>query len=192
MGKIAATLFISLDGVVGEPQEWSFPYWGDETSAYKDAELRASGAQLLGRFTYEGFAAAWPSRTGEFADKFNRMPKYVASSTLKSADWTNAHVLRGDLAAEIRKARDKTQGELTVHGSPTLVRWLLAHELLDELRLLTYPIVLGKGKRLFDGAAPANLRFVSAKPLSGGTVLLTYESAGKPTQGSIRAAGAPS
>ena len=158
MGRIIATEFVSLDGVVEAPgggEDFEYAGWsfeidrGEEGNKFKLDETHESEALLLGRRTYEGFAAAWPSREGEFADKFNRMPKYVVSSTLGTPEWSNTTVLRGDLVQEVGGLRERQGGPIVVHGSPTLVQGLLEHDLLDELRLMVYPVVLGKGKRLF-------------------------------------------
>jgi dihydrofolate reductase len=158
MGKVVATEFISVDGVIEDPGGaedfkyggWSFEFSrGDEGDNFKLEETRAADALLLGRVTYEGFAAAWPSREGEFADKFNSMPKYVVSSTLKDPEWTNTTVLQGDLGSAIKELRSQHEGDIVVHGSGQLVRALLEEDLLDELRLMTFPVVLGQGKRLF-------------------------------------------
>ena len=107
MGKIVVTEFMSLDGVIDEPQTWSFPYWNDEIAQYKTDELFASGAQLLGRVTYEGFAAAWPSRTGAFADRMNELPKYVVSTTLAAASWNNSHLINGDVAHAVSQLKQQ-------------------------------------------------------------------------------------
>src|SRR6202000_2428613 len=158
MGKIVATEFVSLDGVIEAPgggesykhQGWTFEIdRGPEGDKFKLDEALASEALLLGRTTYEGFAAAWPSMEGEFADKFNGMPKYVVSTTLSEPSWNNTTVLGGKLADEIAQLRDSLDGEITVHGSAQLVQGLLEHGLLDELRLMVFPVVLGSGKRLF-------------------------------------------
>lgn len=184
MGKIIATEFVSLDGVVeapggGEDFEhagWSFEIErGDEGNKFKLDETVDSEALLLGRKTYEGFAAAWPSRTGDFADKFNRMPKYVVSSTLGVPAWNNTTILRGDLAQEVGRLRERHAGPVVVHGSPTLVQGLLEHDLLDELRLMVYPVVLGKGKRLFGTTTKKKrLRLQSIKEVGDGVAILVY------------------
>ena len=184
MGKIIATEFVSLDGVVeapggGEDFEhagWSFEIErGDEGNKFKLDETVDSEALLLGRKTYEGFAAAWPSRTGDFADKFNRMPKYVVSSTLGVPAWNNTTILRGDLAQEVGRLRERHAGAVVVHGSPTLVQGLLEHDLLDELRLMVYPVVLGKGKRLFGNTTKKmRLRLRSFKEVGDGVAILVY------------------
>src|SRR6059058_5785828 len=149
MGKIVVTEFVSLDGVMEDPGGsegfkhggWTFEFSrGAEGDDFKLQETFESEALLLGRKTYEGFAAAWPSREGEFADKFNRMPKYVVSSTLGTPQWNNTTVLRGDLTEEVNRVREQHNGPIVVHGSPTLVQGLLEHDLLDELRLMVYPV----------------------------------------------------
>ena len=135
-------------------------------------------ALLLGRKTYEGFAAAWPSRDGEFADKFNSMPKYVVSSTLKDPDWTNSTVLDGDVAEEVSQLREEVDGEIVVHGSAQLVQALVEHGLVDELRLMVFPVVLGTGKRLFgETSDKRRLRLADSKTVGDGVAILTYEPA---------------
>jgi len=173
---LAATLFMTLDGVVEAPDKWSFPFWSDETGKFKSDELRATDALLLGRVTYEGFAAAWPGRKDEegFADRFNSMPKYVASKTSKKLEWNNSHLIKGDLAAEVSKLKQQPGHDIVIHGSPTLIRSLLPHDLIDEYRLLVYPIVLGRGKRLFDEASQANLKLAESETFSKGVVKLVY------------------
>jgi len=173
---LAATLFMTLDGVVEAPDKWSFPFWSDETGKFKLDELRATDALLLGRVTYEGFAAAWPGRKDEegFADRFNSMPKYVASKTLKKPEWNNSHLIKGDLAVEVSKLKQQPGHDIVIHGSPTLIRSLLPHDLIDEYRLLVYPIVLGRGKRLFDEASQAKLKLVESETFSKGVVKLVY------------------
>ena len=173
---LAATLFMTLDGVVEAPDKWSFPFWSDETGKFKLDELRATDALLLGRVTYEGFAAAWPGRKDEegFADRFNSMPKYVASKTLKKLEWNNSHLIKGDLAAEVSKLKQQPGQDIVIHGSPTLIRSLLPHDLIDEYRLLVYPIVLGRGKRLFDEASQAKLKLAESETFSKGVVKLVY------------------
>jgi dihydrofolate reductase len=185
MGRIIATEFVSLDGVVEAPgggEEFEYGGWsfeidrGPEGNQFKVDETMESEALLLGRKTYEGFAAAWPSREGEFADKFNNMPKYVVSSTLGTPDWKNTTVLRGDLAQEVGGLRERHGGPIVVHGSPTLVQGLLERDLLDELRLMVYPVVLGKGKRLFGSTTKKKpMRLKSSKLVGDGVEILVYE-----------------
>ncbi len=176
---LAATLFMSLDGVVESPEKWSFPFWSDETQEFKLDELRATDALLLGRVTYEGFAAAWPSRkdTDGFADRFNSIPKFVASKTLRNLDWNNSHLIKGDLATEVAKLKQQGGKDIVIHGSPTLIRSLLKHDLVDEYRLLVYPLVLGHGKRLFDEASQARLKLAESEAFSKGVVKLVYRQA---------------
>lgn len=184
MGRIIATEFVSLDGVVEAPgggENFEYAGWsfeidrGEEGNKFKLDEAIESDALLLGRRTYEGFAAAWPSRTGEFADKFNTMPKYVVSSTLGKPQWNNTTVLRGELAQEVGRLRERQDGAIVVHGSPTLVQGLLEHDLLDELRLMVYPVVLGKGKRLFGSTTTKKrLRLQSSAAVGDGVGILIY------------------
>jgi dihydrofolate reductase len=185
MGRIVVTEFVSLDGVVEDPGGsedfkyggWSFEFdRGADGDEFKLEETRASQALLLGRVTYEGFAEAWPSRDGEFADKFNSMPKYVVSSTLHEPEWTNSTVLEGDLVDEVSKLRQGPDGDIVVHGSAQLVQALIEHDLVDEVRLMVFPVVLGAGKRLFgDPGEKKTLRLVDSKVVGDGVVILTYQ-----------------
>jgi dihydrofolate reductase len=187
MGRIVVTEFVSLDGVMEDPGGsenfkhggWSFEIGrGDEGDKFKLDEAFASEALLLGRRTYEGFAAAWPSREGEFADKFNTMPKYVVSSTLAAPEWQNSTVLKGDLGTEVTKLKQEYDGDIVVHGSAQLVQTLLEQDLVDELRLMVYPIVLGSGKRIFGELNDKKpLRLVDSKIVGDGVAILTYEPA---------------
>jgi dihydrofolate reductase len=187
MGRIVVTEFVSLDGVMEDPGGsenfrhggWSFEIGrGDEGDKFKLDEAFASEALLLGRKTYEGFAAAWPSREGEFADKFNTMPKYVVSSTLAAPEWQNTTVLKGDLGTEVTKLKQEYDGDVVVHGSAQLVQTLLEQDLVDELRLMVYPIVLGSGKRIFGELNDKKpLRLVDSKIVGDGIATLTYQPA---------------
>lgn len=184
MGKLVVTEFITLDGVVEEPPGWSFDYHrGDEGDKFKGDELKAAGAQLLGRVTYQGFAKAWPSMadTGWFGEKMNGMPKYVVSTTLTDADanWNNSTVIRDDIAGQVSRLKEKVAGDILVAGSAQLVQTLAALDLVDEYRLMVFPIVLGKGKRLFgDGLPRTKLQLVDSKPVGpDGIVILTYKPA---------------
>jgi dihydrofolate reductase len=187
VGRIVVTEFVSLDGVMEDPGGaenfrhggWSFEISrGDEGNKFKLDETLASEALLLGRATYEGFAAAWPSREGEFADRFNTMPKYVVSSTLDEPEWNNSTVLRGDVAEEVARLRQEQDGNIVVHGSARLVQTLLERDLVDELRLMVFPVVLGSGKRLFDGLSDKKLlRLVDSKVVGDGVAILIYEPA---------------
>ena len=187
MGRIVVTEFVSLDGVVEDPGGsenfkyggWSFEISrGDEGDKFKLDEAFASDALLLGRVTYEGFAAAWPSRDGEFADKFNTMPKYVVSSTLKNPSWNNSTVLDGDLAEEVAKLKEQVDGDIVVHGSVQLVQALIEHDLVDELRLMVYPVVLGSGKRIFgETSNKKTFRLADTKLVGDGVAILVYQPA---------------
>jgi dihydrofolate reductase len=187
MGRIVVTEFVSLDGVIEDPggsEDFKYGGWsfeierGDEGDRFKLDEAMNSDALLLGRRTYEGFAAAWPSRDGEFADKFNNMPKYVVSSTLKDPEWNNSKVLDGDLAGEVSKLRDEVDGDIVVHGSAQLVQGLVENGLVDELRLMVFPVVLGAGKRLFgETSDKQRLRLSDSKTVGDGVQILTYEPA---------------
>jgi dihydrofolate reductase len=187
MGRIVITEFVSLDGVMEDPGgsedfrhgAWSFAIdRGDEGNAFKLDETMSSEALLLGRVTYEGFADAWPSREGEFADKFNTMPKYVVSSTLTDPEWTNTTVVRGDVAEEVAKLRDEVDGDIVVHGSARLAQALLDADLVDELRLMVYPVVLGDGKRFFGATGDKKtLRLVDSKVVGDGVAILVYRPA---------------
>jgi dihydrofolate reductase len=187
VGRIVVTEFVSLDGVVEDPggaEDFKYGGWsfeisrGDEGDKFKLDETMASDALLLGRVTYEGFADAWPSRDGEFADKFNSMPKYVVSSTLKDPTWTNSTVLSGDVAAEVAKLKQQVDGDIVVHGSVQLVQALINHDLVDELRLMVFPVVLGSGKRIFGETSDKKpLRLADSKVVGDGVAILTYERA---------------
>ena len=184
MGKIVVTEFVSLDGVMEDPGGaegfkhggWTFEIQrGDEGDRFKLDETTASEALLLGRVTYEGFAAAWPSREGEFADKFNQMPKYVVSSTLGDPGWENSTVLRGDLAEEVEQVKARHEGDVVVHGSAQLVQGLLERDLVDELRLMVFPVVLGAGRRLFgETSDKKRLQLVDSKTVGDGVAILIY------------------
>jgi dihydrofolate reductase len=189
VGKLVVTEFVSVDGVMEDPGGaedfehggWSFKFdRGPEGDKFKLDETLASDALLLGRVTYEGFAEAWPSRTGEFADKFNTMPKFVVSTTLEEPEWNNSTVIKGNVAEEVSKLKREQGGDIVVHGSAQLVRALMEHDLVDEYRLMVFPVVLGSGKRLFgDTSDKATLRLVDAHPVgSDGVVILTYKPAG--------------
>ena len=182
MSKLVVSEFVTLDGVFEDPgggEDVSYGGWafqferGPEGDQFKADELRAAEALLLGRVTYEGFAAAWPNmRSGEFGQKMNSMPKYVVSSTLENPEWENTTVIGFDRVAELRS---DLVGDLLVAGSGTLVTALTDHDLVDEYRLMVYPILLGQGRRLFNGgAASRSLRLTSSEP-AGETMILTFE-----------------
>jgi dihydrofolate reductase len=188
MGKIVVTEFISVDGVIEDPGGsedfkyggWSFEFSrGEEGDRFKLDETRNSAALLLGRKTYEGFADAWPSRDGEFADLFNSMPKYVVSSTLKDPEWTNTTVLEGDLVDSVSKLRDELDGDIVVHGSGRLVQALVENGLVDELRLMVFPVVLGSGQRLFGETSDKQaLELAESRTVGDGVAIQIYRRAG--------------
>jgi dihydrofolate reductase len=185
VARIVVTEFISLDGVIESPggdEDYRHGGWafaverGPEGDKFKLDEAMAADALLLGRRTYEGFAAAWPSREGEFADKFNNMPKYVVSSTLESPAWSNTTVLRGDAAEEVARLRREQEGDFVVNGSASLVQTLIEHDLVDELRLMVYPTLLGSGKRLFGETSDKKaLKLVESRAVGDGVTILVYE-----------------
>jgi dihydrofolate reductase len=172
MGKLTVTSFITLDNVVEDPHLWSGAYQSDDTGELNGDVLRASDALLLGRVTYEGFAAAWPSRSGDpFSDKFNAMPKYVVSTTLERADWNNSTIVSEDPMDRVRALKE--DNNLLVWGSPSLVQSLMDAGLVDELVLLYSPIVRGKGIRLFrDAGEQHDLRITDSTVLGGGMLAL--------------------
>jgi dihydrofolate reductase len=186
MGKIVVTEFISTDGIIEDPggaedyehSGWSFEIdRGEDGNKFKLDETMATDALLLGRVTFQGFADAWPSREGEFADKFNSMPKFVVSTTLDKPEWNNSTVIRGDVAAEVGKLKDRFANDIVVHGSAQLVNTLKELDLVDEYRLMVFPVVLGKGKRLFsDGGDLTLLNLADVKQVGpAGVIVLTYQ-----------------
>lgn len=175
MRKIVSNLFISLDGVVEAPDKWSLRYWNDEIGQVVGSGMAAADAMLLGRVTYEGFAEAWPGQADEGAEFMNSVRKYVLSSTLSDVSWNNSTLLTGDSAEAIRTLKVSTGGDIMTSGSPTAVRWLLSEGLVDELNLLLYPIVVGRGKRLFAEDGPAfPLALKKSATFGNGVVQLTY------------------
>jgi dihydrofolate reductase len=190
VGRIVVTEFVSLDGVMEAPgggEDFKYAGWsfeinrGEEGDKFKLDETMNSAALLLGRVTYEGFARAWPSRTDEagFAEKFNSMPKYVVSSTLKDPEWTNSTVLEGEPMEAVSKLRQEVDGDIVVHGSAQLVQTLLEHDLVDELRLMVFPVVLGTGKRLFgETSDKKTLRLADSKTVGDGVAILVFRRAG--------------
>jgi dihydrofolate reductase len=188
MGKLIVTEFISLDGVIEDPGGsegsphggWSFRHHAPDGQAFKMAELEAADAQLLGRVTYQGFAKAWPAMeesTGEFGHKMNAMPKYVVSTTLTDVTWQNTTIIAGDVAASVARVKERYTGDILVAGSATLVRSLAADNLVDEYRLMVHPVVLGSGKRLFDGGPASDLELTESRKVGPDVLLLTYRPA---------------
>src|SRR3954454_3348436 len=184
MAKLVVSQFITADGVVEDPGGaedfehggWAFQFErGAEGDRFKLDEVMGSDALLLGRRTYEGFAAAWPSREGEFADKFNGMQKYVVSTTLENPPWNNSTVIAGDVPERVAELRKRHDGDILVNGSARLLTTLLDHDLVDELRLMVFPVVLGKGKRMFGDSSKKPLRLVESRPVGDdGVVILIY------------------
>ncbi len=188
MGSIVVTEYISLDGVIEAPggtEDFRHVNWamefnrGPEGQRFKDEETLASEALLLGRITYEEFAKAWPTMEGEVADKLNSMPKYIVSSTLREPlEWNNATLLGDDLVAETRRLREDLGGDIVVHGSAQVAQELFEHDLVDELRLMLYPVVLGTGKRLFgEMSDKRRWHLTESKAAGDGIVILSYQSA---------------
>lgn len=187
MGKIVVSEFVSLDGVMEDPGGaegfrfggWTFPFGSAEQEQYKSNELVKADALLLGRRTYEGFAAAWPAMegTGAYGEKINSMPKYVVSTTLSDSDATwNASVLKGDLAEELSRLKQRFDQDILIFGSNQLVHSLIARNLIDEYRLMVFPVMLGAGKRIYpDGGEKKTLKLVESKPFSSGVTVLAYE-----------------
>jgi dihydrofolate reductase len=201
MRNIVASEFLTLDGVMqgpGGPEEdqsggfdrggWIVPHWDDEMRAVLGKWNQEAESMLLGRRTYEIFAAHWPyaPKDDPIAPKLNAMPKFVASRTLKKADWNNSTVIGGDVPRELARLKRDGNGMMLIFGSSNLVQSLMGHDLIDEFRLWIFPVLLGKGKRLFaDGAAPIGLRLQEARSFGTGVVLQRYQPSGKPGYGSF-------
>jgi len=188
MGRIVVTEFVSLDGVMEDPGgsehskhgAWTFKFnRGEEGNKFKLDETMNAEAQLLGRVTYEGFAQAWPERSGDpFSAKFNSMPKYVVSQTLKTADWNNSTILKGNVVEEVRKLKQRLRGDILVSGSARLVQTLIANDLVDQLNLMVFPVILGSGKRLFgDTKDLKTLSLADSKSVGDGVLILVYRPA---------------
>ena len=177
MRKLIVSEFVSLDGVMENPA-WTAPYWNDEIARFKHDELFASDVLLLGRVTYEGFAAAWPAATDEegYADRINSLPKFVVSATLETATW-NATLVRDNVVETITALKQEPGQNILLFGSGQFVELLMQHDLVDEYRLLVYPVVLGSGKRLFSEGMQAKLTVTDTKAFSSGVVALTYQTA---------------
>jgi len=175
MRKVKLAMYVSLDGVIEDPA-WTAPFWNDELSDLQAEYLYASNALLLGRVTYEGFAASWPAMeksTGEFGKKMNSMPKFVASTTLDQAEW-NASIIKGDLGAEVTKLKEQSGQDLLIYGSGALVDELTRLGLIDEYRFIVYPVLVGRGKRIFDASIEKTLQLTDTTTTTTGVVVLTY------------------
>lgn len=185
MGRIVVTEFVSMDGVMEAPgggEKYEYAGWtfeisrGPEGDKFKLDETMGTEVLLLGRVTYQGFAAAWPKVKGEFADKFNSMPKYVISSTLSNGDWSNTTILKGDVKDEIINLKKKVKGDIYVHGSARLVQFLIEKDLADELRLMVFPVILGQGKKLFgETSSKKQFKLSNSKVVGDGVAILIYQ-----------------
>jgi len=175
MRKIIVSEFMTLDGVIENPM-WSMKYWNDQIADFKASEMAAVDSLLLGRVTYEGFAAAWPQRQGQdaYADKMNSMPKYVVTTTLAEGSWTNSRLIRENVVEEIHRLKGQPGDDILIFGSGALINSLVPHGLIDEYRLLVYPLVLGSGQRLFSDGTNTRLRLVDATPFDSGAVAMIY------------------
>ncbi len=181
MGKIVSNFFISLDGVVESPDQWHFPYFDDDMGAAISHGVERAAAFLMGRRLYEEWAQYWPNQAesddADFAQFINNVPKYVLSNTLTEATWQNSTLISGDtehVAARLREIKEQTDGEIAMSGSASTARWLLAHGLLDELRLLMHPIAVGRGQRLFEDTPTCPLRLLSSETFKTGVLNLSY------------------
>jgi dihydrofolate reductase len=175
LGKIVSSFFISLDGVVESPDKWHFPYFNDEMGAAVGEGIENSAGLLMGRVLYDEWSAYWPTSKDEpFASFINSVPKYVVSTTLDKATWNNTTVVSGDVAGQLRQLKEQP-GDITMSGSATLVRWLLANGLLDELNLLVHPIVVGRGQRLFEDVGTHPLRLTHEKTFQTGVLHVKYQ-----------------
>lgn len=180
--RLVATEYLSLDGVFEEPGHWSFPFFSAEAAQFKSTELQASDALLLGRKTYQGFAAAWPTMTGtgEFGEKMNSMPKYVVSSTLDKVEWSGSRLIKGNVVDEVAKLKKEPGKDLLLSGSAQLFNTLMEADMIDLYRLMVHSIVIGKGARLFSGAGPpTTLELTDTKVFGSGIVVLEYQRAKK-------------
>jgi dihydrofolate reductase len=177
MRKVVVTEFMTLDGVMESPHEWSSPYWNDDIARFKNDEIFAADALLLGRVTYDGFAVAWPGRKGKdkFADRINSMPKYVVSKMLHRGSWENTTIIKDNIGDQIRKLKKAEGKDILVYGSATLVNFLMKQELVDHYQILVYPIVLGKGKKMFQPGTMGKLNLVKSTSYKSGVVLLEYQ-----------------
>lgn len=182
MGKIVSNFFISLDGVVESPDQWHFPYFNDEMGAAVGAGMETATAFLMGRKLYDEWSAYWPAQSDDepFATFINNQPKYVVSNSLDKATWNNTTIISGDVAAKVRELKEQNEGDIAMSGSATLVRWLLANGLLDELNLLVHPIAVGHGQRLFEDTPTHPLRLVDNKVFQTGVLHSIYAPAETP------------
>jgi dihydrofolate reductase len=178
MRKIIESTLVSLDGVIGDPHLWARNYFDNEAQEDALEMLLTSDAMLMGRRTYEIFAGVWPARTGDYADRMNNIRKYVFSSTLERADWNNSTIIRGDVAAEVAKLKQQDGQDLVIYGHGSFSQTLLERRLLDELRFWIHPLLVGRGKLLFQEGEKTILKLVAKKTLGTGVVVLSYQPAG--------------
>ncbi len=179
MRRVIVSTYVTLDGVTESPEKWSLKFWNDEHAKYAYDQLFASDALLLGRVVYQGFADAWPSRTNEFADRMNGLPKYVVSTTLEEPlEWNNSSLIKENVAEEVSKLKQQSGQDILMYGSADLMHTLMQHNLIDEYRIWVHPVVLGCGKRLFrDDGDRTVLRLVDTTTFSSGVVILSYQPA---------------
>lgn len=178
MRKVIVSEFLTLDGVMESPEKWQSPYLSDDAVETIQAQILAYGAMLLGRVTYEEFAAYWPFQTNnEFgiADKLNSMPKFVVTSTLEKVEWNNSTLIKENMVEEITKLKQQPGGNIQITGSATLIQSLMQADLIDEYRLMVHPVVVGSGKRLFRDGSNTTLKLVETQTFSSGVVLLCYQ-----------------
>ncbi len=184
MRKIIVSTYVSLDGVIEAPEKWSLKFWNDEHAKYAHDQLFASDALLMGRKVYKDFAASWPSRRNEFADRMNGLPKHVVSTTLEEAEWNNSTIIKENVAEEVSRLKEQPGQDILMYGSADLMHTLMEHDLIDEYRIWVHPVVLGSGKRLFrDESETKILRLVDTTTFSSGVVLLSYQPAGEEAGG---------
>ncbi len=175
MSKLQVAEFLTLDGVMEAPDTWNGPFMNEEIGMDIGGRLFQIDALLYGRRTYEEMAAAWPERTGDMADRFNNIPKFVVSTTLQEATWNNSKLIKDNIAKEVSKLKQQFGQNIAILGSGELVRTLMQHDLIDEYLLIVCPLILGKGKRLFEDASRTTLRLITSKAYTTGTVSLTYQ-----------------
>jgi dihydrofolate reductase len=173
--KLIESTLVSLDGVIGDPQVWAEPYFNDEAGEQALKQLLVTDAMLMGRRTYEMFAAMWPASTGAYADRMNSMRKYVFSSTLQTAEWSNSTIIKGDVPSAVGELKQQDGQDLVMYGHGPLGQTLLEHQLLNELRLWVHPLLVGRGTTLFREGANATLKLVATETLGTGVVMLTYQ-----------------